>query len=286
MVLQAYGLEVSNSRLRAIANQLQGTSGYNDGVALDYLQAIGRQAGLQTDGLYDANGHYRKWTMGDVIQEIRHGYPVITLVHFASLPSHTSSTSTSDHYVVVVGVSSAGFVINDPASVGNEGYHNLLRPEQLLNAWGAASIQNQAVAFLPPKGALQSMYASSASPSPAQPAPTPSSANSNDAPPVTVVEPTVPSAPQPSRSAPGNSSFPASIDWQNRVSGWQHASPVPTLGTHLSPATDAGSAAVVLSARDSNTPSPLPSIIIVWVIGALALAILKAPRRDDDHRRY
>ena len=115
MVLQAYGLNVPADRLRAIADQLQGTSAYNDGIALDYLQAIARQAGLRTEGLGTPDGHYRRWTMADVIREVRRGYPVITLVHFASLPTHTGSGSASDHYVVVARIRRLGDCIaGDP----------------------------------------------------------------------------------------------------------------------------------------------------------------------------
>src|SRR4029077_20053899 len=91
MGLLAFGRDASNARLRSIADSLQGTSGYNDGIALEYLQAIGQQAGLSAEGLFDANGHYHQWSMGDVIREIRLGHPVITLVHYASLPAHATS---------------------------------------------------------------------------------------------------------------------------------------------------------------------------------------------------
>ena len=149
MVLEAYGLNVSNDRLRAIADGLQGTYGYDDGVALDYLVAIAQQAGLRADGLTNPDGRYRHWSMADVINEIRQGYPVVTLVHYASLPDHATSASSSDHFVVVVGVTTQGFVINDPAFSGNDGFHREVRPEQMPKAWGDAIIVHQAAAFLP-----------------------------------------------------------------------------------------------------------------------------------------
>src|SRR5205807_10630199 len=45
-----------------------------------------------------------------------------------------------------------GFVINDPAFSGNDGFHREVRPEQILKAWSDATIVHQAAAFLPPNG--------------------------------------------------------------------------------------------------------------------------------------
>ena len=154
MVLEAYGIHATTAQLRAAANQLQGTTGYDQGVALDFLQAIAQEAGLRTEGLVGANGRYRQWSMADLIGEVRRGYPVITLVRYATLPDHAGSTSTSDHYIVVIGVTDQGLVINDPAFTGNGGYRQVLGPDALMNAWRAASIPEQAVAFLPPSGKM------------------------------------------------------------------------------------------------------------------------------------
>ncbi len=154
MVLQAYGLNVPTERFPALSNQLQGTYGYDQGIALDYLVAIGQQAGLHQEGLYDSAGHYHQWAISDVIREVRAGYPVITLVHYNSLPQHQHELSQSDHYIVIVGVTSQGFLINDPASIGKAGYRQLLTPPELIAAWNAASRHQQAAAFLPPTGSL------------------------------------------------------------------------------------------------------------------------------------
>lgn len=297
MVLQSYGVNVSNARLRAIADQLQGTSGYNDGIALDYLQQIGQEAGLRTEGIKLPDGHYRQWTMGDIIQEIRRGNPVITLVHYASLPFHASSLSKSDHYIVIVGVTSQGFVINDPAFTGTEGYHLLLRPDQLLAAWKAASIQGQAVAFLPPQGvagltplgsnvAIRSNVLGSepaTAPNPPQPSPAPQSpvseAPSNESP----VASTQPGTSViSSLGPPPNPTFAA---WAIRLGKWQHgastASPSPEASNSPatgSPNTDAAIPGNTLVLADrASTTNALPAMVILGLIGALALAIVKAP---------
>ncbi len=296
MVLQAYGLDVSNERLRGIANQLQGTTGYTDGIALDYLVDIAQQAGLRTEGLKDPSGRYHQWTMGDLIREIRRGYPVITLVHFASLPEHATSGSTSDHYVVVVGVTDAGFVINDPASVHDEGYHQLLHPEQLIKAWHDASIPQQAVAFLPPNGQLgllpgPTSTAVPVAPPTRGPVPLPPSGLLQAS--VVVPTPSVPSgelSPGPT-PASGRGTRPppppdaTSVAWTLTLREWKH--PVLAATIQAAPPTTTGPAAstVVLAAREANGDSPLALLVVVGVVAVGAIAILKAPRENDQADR-
>jgi Peptidase_C39 like family len=291
MVLEAFGLNVPNDRIRAIANQLQGTTDVKDGIALDYLVQIGQEGGLRAEGLLDANGHYHQWTMGDVIREIRAGNPVVTLVHFAALPAHATSGSTADHYVVVVGLTGDGFIINDPASVGNEGYHQELRPDQLLAAWNAASIKNQAVAFLPPVGherlrpiggpvdkiVLAGVptpgVASVAAAAQAAPALAPLSA-----------APAPISANRPSRAAlppPPNATF---VSYSLGLHDWQRPSVPATVAPSSAPSTAQPDQPLVLAEHSSDSQSALPIAIVVVLIGAGALAIVKAPRGDDFDR--
>lgn len=291
MVLEAYGSNSSNSQLRALADRLQGTSGYNDGIALDYLAAIARQAGLKTVGLSTPDGHYRRWSIGDLILSVRHGYPVITLVHYASLPGHAGSLSTSDHYVVVVGVAPQGFVINDPAYPGSDGYHLLLRPDQLLVAWHDAEIQGQAAAFLPPSGQLALMGANLAASGLGAAEPAAASAALPARP--TVGPPPPPPieaslrAPNPisgspaelatGSSAPSSSANQAARAWTTVLSGWSHPASVATVVPVRPTPMGATDSAVVLASDGSTDPSPLPAATIFLVVVALAIAILKAP---------
>ena len=299
MVLQAYGLDVSNERLRAIADQLQGSYGYRDGIALGYLANIAEQAGLRTEGFTLPGGQNRQWTMGEVIREIRRGYPVITLVHYASLPDHASSLSQSDHYIVVTGVTSKGFVINDPAFSGNDGFRRLLTPDELMTAWRAASIKQQAVAFLPPNGksGLKPLNASittltGATPVPQQAGP----ALVQSALPATVpTGPTVPpsensvavandSLPTPLFPNPTRSPNPTLVAWTSTLGAWQHvttASPTPSSGPSDPGQFTVPDRAVVLADR-SSTGDALPSLVVLAVIGVLAVAIIKAPGREED----
>jgi len=295
MVLQAYGLDVTNERIRAIANQLQGTYGYNDGIALGYLAEIAQQAGLRTEGLTLPNGKDRQWTMGDVIREIRHGHPVITLVHYASLPDHATSLSKSDHYIVIVGVTSKGFVINDPAFTGDDGYRRLLTPDQLMTAWHNASIQQQGVAFLPPNGksGLKPLNAAVAAPArsisnnSAEAAPQSALVASAGAvvQPATILTDANPVAPVPLFLTPTPSPNPTIVAWTSALGSWQHEAAIsPTQATVVTDSTGRftlADQAVVMADRSSNS-NLLPSLVVLALIGIVAVAIIKAPGREEE----
>jgi hypothetical protein len=269
---------VPNDQLRAIANGLQGTSGYNEGVSLDVVQTIARQAGLRTDGLDIGNGKYRQWSMADIIREVRSGYPIVTLVHFSTLPAHAGSSSTSDHYIVVVGLTSGGFVINDPASLDGSGFRQVLSPDDLLAAWRASNIPQQGIAFLPPKGtngirsigsmaALKVNATSTLSPSVQIDASVP--------PPEQPIEPVVATETGVSATPTG----PVDSSWTRRVGAWQHAAPPATIGP--STARKGDSTTLVLADHASGDTPILPTVAVFALVGAIALAIVKAPRMDD-----
>jgi hypothetical protein len=282
MVLLAYGLNVSNQRIRDIADSIQGTNGYNDGIALVNLQIIAKQTGLTSQGLFDLGGHYHQWTMGDVIREVRRGYPVITLVHFASLPAHASSSSASDHYIVIVGVTATGFIINDPASSDDSGFQQILRPEDLLRAWHDAGVSNQAIAFLPPSGtgglsALRPLAEPSANPTaivmarPAVALAGPSPIAAAPAPIVPSVDPAI----QAGDSLPPPN--PSMVDWAGRVGSWLRPSPLPTIQANANVAASAADDSIVLAARGTSSPSPLPLLLVLGIIAAAAGGILCLP---------
>lgn len=155
MVLEAYDHPESISRLRELANQIQGSAGYADGVSLETLQAIALDHGLQTDGLVGADGQgYAKWTVELVAQQVQRGWPVVTLVHYKSLPGNAGVSSLSDHYVVIIGLGPTGFFVHDPAFSGSEGRFRQLSSDQLRRAWADTSVPNQAIAFGPGDGQL------------------------------------------------------------------------------------------------------------------------------------
>jgi uncharacterized protein YvpB len=145
MVLEAFGLKVDAFKLRNYVNNITGDRSVENGVALDYLAYIASEAGLQPAGLR-APGGYRRWTVPEIREEVRHGHPVITLVKLRELPDHNGSWSQVDHYVVVVGMDGENLLINDPASAIEGGYRRPLAPAQLERAWAASSIPGQALA--------------------------------------------------------------------------------------------------------------------------------------------
>ena len=288
MVLQAYGVQASIEQIRSMADRLQGTSSYDSGIALDYLQAIAQQTGLRTDGLTIPDGHYRKWSMADLIQEIRRGYPVITLVHYATLPDHSASTSTSDHYVVVIGVTGDGFVVNDPAFTGDGGARRLLRPDQLMNAWRDASIPDQAVAFLPPLGKPNLALLDQTSTS--NPGFTVSGAQPSIRPGATVTTEShwqVPTLPTAASSKTTNASQstaspppgPAIASWAIGLSQWKHADPAAQIEpTRVSQSASIAPALNSTKAADrADSGIPLSTLVVAAVIAAGAIAILKMP---------
>jgi uncharacterized protein YvpB len=146
MVLDAFGVDAPTSKLRNLANVLQGTYDRENGIALDYLAAIAREAGLRPLGLRDGTP-YRRWSVADVRNEVRQGHPVITLVKMRELPDHAGTRSDTDHYVVVVGWDGDRLLVNDPAQPGDRGFRRPLTPAQLERAWDVSSIPRQAVSI-------------------------------------------------------------------------------------------------------------------------------------------
>jgi uncharacterized protein YvpB len=146
MVLDSFGVDVATSKLRNLANLLQGTYDPETGIALDYLAAIASEAGLRPLGLRAGGPAYRRWSVADVRNEVRRGHPVVTLVKMRELPDHAVSRSETDHYVVVVGLDGDGLLINDPALPGEQGFRRPIAPAQLERAWDSSSIPRQAIA--------------------------------------------------------------------------------------------------------------------------------------------
>lgn len=283
MVLEAYGLKVPTERIRALSNQLQGTYDFDQGIALDYLVAIGQQAGLHQEGLYDSAGHYRQWAISDVIREVRAGYPVITLVHYNSLPQHQHESSQSDHYVVIVGVTSQGFLINDPASVGKAGYRQLLTPPELMAAWNAASRHQQAAAFLPPTGklALNPVNGEAGDgPAVAALAELPG-ATRLASPPSPQPSPTVPTATPLPTNTPEPTVNPLLISEAAALKNWARPTDVPTPPPPAVTLTATAQPTTLARATPSRTPpsSPLPIVVVFAAMSLVSIGVIKATNR-------
>lgn len=153
-VLQSYGIGVATQRVRDLANQIQGTSGYRDGTAFETLRSIAKSYGLQTSGPGGSSA-FGRWTTDQVRQQIAKGWPVITLVRYRSLPWNSSSTSPSLHYIVIVGTTSQGFFVHDVgAAGGGVGSWRVLNSADLMTAWADSGYPGLGIALGPPAGQL------------------------------------------------------------------------------------------------------------------------------------
>jgi hypothetical protein len=158
MVLEGFDVEARTPLLRNYANLLQGTYGRDDGIALDHLAAIAREAGLRPVGLRDA------WSVDAVRAHVRQGHPVIALAKMRLLPDHVGSHSETDHYVVVVGLDGDDLLINDPALPAEKGFRRRVTGEQLEAAWTASSIPRHAVAVAAADGVAELSFGAPAAP--------------------------------------------------------------------------------------------------------------------------
>jgi hypothetical protein len=147
MILEAYGLDMPTWKLRDYANYLQGTYGYDDGIALDYLAEIGRRANLRPMGLYQAGGGYRRWSVDDVRAAVQKGYPVIALTVYRLLPGSGGYGGNINHYIVISGMLGDDFLYNDSAYGGGGAKAMVITPDELEAAWARADIPRHAVAF-------------------------------------------------------------------------------------------------------------------------------------------
>jgi hypothetical protein len=146
MILEAYGLWMPTADLRLYANYLQGSWGYDDGIALDHLAEIGRRANLKPIGLYEGRG-YRRWTVEEVRESVLAGYPVIALTTYRKLPGNAYFGGNINHYVVISGLFGDDFLYNDSAFGGEGGRGLVITAEQLEQAWVNADIPRHALAF-------------------------------------------------------------------------------------------------------------------------------------------
>ena len=145
MVLAAYGIDVDPPSLRDYLNSMIGNFSTEIGTSLEHLGRIAREAGLSTLGLYGRGG-YRAWTVDDVREYIRAGYPVITLTKYRKLPGRLGSQTDFDHYVVITGLAGDDFIYNDAAFGTEYGRNLIISPAELESAWAASSIPRHGMA--------------------------------------------------------------------------------------------------------------------------------------------
>lgn len=148
MILLGHGIDVPVVNLRAQANDIQPPASIDDGLHWDTISAVAKSYGLATRGVY-ANGTYHVWTPNEIRQELLAGKPVITLVHYRSLPANHASRAAADHYIVLTGFEGGDFFYNDPLPYGGSGVTSRIGESQLLQAWDAAWPERAAMVVFP-----------------------------------------------------------------------------------------------------------------------------------------
>lgn len=136
MILDYYGRGIETHALRESINRRSGDWGRDSGTSWTDLRRAAEAHGLTAYGMTDEHGRMRQWTMDDLLEETRAGRPVIVLAHYRSLPGHETAGWYGDHYVVFLGMTSAGDVIyHDPAFRDGEGENIIISQAQFERAW-------------------------------------------------------------------------------------------------------------------------------------------------------
>ena len=147
MVLGTFGIRTSPSAVRNYVNDMSGNYSADSGTSLDHLARVARESGLEVSSLYNpGGGGYLRWSTTLLRQQVEAGRPVVTLVKYRALPSHSGSLSDFDHYIVVAGLAGDDFVYNDAAFGGKRGYGLLISPSDLERAWDYSSIPRHGMA--------------------------------------------------------------------------------------------------------------------------------------------
>ncbi|MCC6176253.1 MAG: C39 family peptidase [Chloroflexi bacterium] len=153
MILGGYGVNVAVADLRALLNGLDGN--YSPGVPsrIETMARVGERAGLNAVDLF-RGARFNEWTVEQVREMIRRGYPVVTLVQGAVLPGGTPPGVARERYITIVGIDGDDFIYNDPAYPDEgSGADRRINSRTLEQAWLAASTPRLAAGFsLGPEG--------------------------------------------------------------------------------------------------------------------------------------
>lgn len=149
MALAAFGVERSTHELRLVANKLQGSYGYDDGIAIEVLAQVVERHELSTLDLRNGQG-FRRWTLDDAREHLREGHPVIPQVWYRALPGRWTLPYQFDHYVVLVGTVGEDFLYHEPADDDGPGAARRISALQLTKAWRSSDVPWAAFAVGPP----------------------------------------------------------------------------------------------------------------------------------------
>ena len=149
MVLDGFGVVgQATDDLRFRAHTYQGTVGMRTGTALEHIAHVAADFGLTTYGLYDDSGRFRSWSIDQIRSQLRLGRPVMPLVRLYLLPGYEGSATRWGHYILLTGLTEAGFSYSDPLKTEPvAGHGGRISADQLAAAMENSQIPGQAVAF-------------------------------------------------------------------------------------------------------------------------------------------
>jgi hypothetical protein len=198
MVLGGYGTNVAVSDLRALMNGLDGNYSPGSTVRIETIARVAERGGLNVLDLY-RGARFNEWTVEQVREMIRRGYPVATLVQGAVLPGGTPPGAARERFITIIGMDGDELIYHDPA-YPDEGQGAARRiPARLLDqGWLAASTPRLAAGFsLGPEGRGLLDSARSTEQQPGTPVASPSPDLQATVPVIATLEPTpTPPAPE------------------------------------------------------------------------------------------
>jgi hypothetical protein len=153
MVLGGFGTDVAVADLRALMNGLDGNYSPGASPRIETMARVAERGGLNVLDLY-RGARFNEWTVEQVREMIRRGYPVMTLVQGAVLPGGTPPGVARERYITIIGIDGDDIIYHDPA-YPDEGQGAARRiPARILEqGWLAASTPRLAAGFsLGPEG--------------------------------------------------------------------------------------------------------------------------------------
>jgi LysM repeat protein len=133
MVLESFGIEVPQPKLRAQVLDTQRMWGHGTGTLISALAQVVESYGLQTLDLRPG-GEIRRWSLDDIRRHLNARHPVVVQVRYRALPGREGAYFYGDHYIVVTGVLDDGFLYNDPIDVDGVGWDRVMSGERLARA--------------------------------------------------------------------------------------------------------------------------------------------------------
>jgi hypothetical protein len=153
MTLGGYGTDVAVSDLRALLNGLDGNYNPGAGARIETMARVAERGGLNVVDLF-RGARFNEWTVEQVREMMRRGYPVVTLVQGAVLPGGTPPGVTRERFITIIGMDGDDIIYHDPG-YPDEGQGAARRiPARILEqGWLAASTPRLAAGMsLGPEG--------------------------------------------------------------------------------------------------------------------------------------